>query len=91
VVEPGRPAAYASAAGLVAPATVLTFRSEAPELDVLLRSGLPFFATTWGQDTVGMIVDLFDPDELRELLTDSYCVLAPKKLASTVERPEPSL
>lgn len=87
VVEPGRPEAYAKAARLSAPATVLTFRSEAPELDVLLRSGPPFFRTPWGEDTVGMIIDEFDRDEVRELLTDSYCLLAPKKLAAAVDRP----
>ncbi|OZC53790.1 hypothetical protein CH267_16475 [Rhodococcus sp. 06-621-2] len=87
VVEPGRPASYADAAGLAEPATVLTFRSEAPELDVLLRSGPPFFATPWGQDTVGMLVDDADEDELSELLTDSYCLLAPRKLAESVDRP----
>jgi hypothetical protein len=28
-----------------------------------------------------------DWDEMAELLTDSYCVLAPKKLAALVRRP----
>lgn len=89
VVEPGRPAAFAEAAGVTAPATVLTFRSEAPELEVLLRSGPPFFAAPWGEDTVGMLVDGADHHELEELLTDSYCVLAPRKLAESVDRPSP--
>jgi hypothetical protein len=30
-----------------------------------------------------------DWDELAELLTDSYCVLAPQKLVARVDRPTP--
>nr|WP_296766199.1 MmcQ/YjbR family DNA-binding protein [Rhodococcus sp. (in: high G+C Gram-positive bacteria)] len=87
VVEPGRPEAYSRAASVDRPTTVLTFRSEPPELEVLVRSGHPFFVTPWGQDSVGMIIDEFDPEELRELLTESYCLSAPKKLAESIIRP----
>ncbi|GAB3417409.1 MmcQ/YjbR family DNA-binding protein [Flindersiella endophytica] len=67
---------------------VLTFRSEDPERDVLLRSGLPFFPMDWGPTVIGMLLD-DAPDwrEIEELLTESYCLRAPKKLIALVDRP----
>ena len=71
------------------PLTVMTFRSSPPELDVLRASGHPFFRPGWGTNVVGMVLDgTTDPGEVGELLTESYCLLAPKKLAARVERPE---
>jgi predicted DNA-binding protein (MmcQ/YjbR family) len=70
------------------PATVMTFRSSPPELDVLRSSGHPFFRPGWGTNTVGMVLgDDADWDEVAELVTESYCILAPKMLAQQVERP----
>lgn len=70
------------------PVTVLVFRSSGPELDALRRTGLPFFRPAWGKDAVGMVVDPHVSwNEVAELVTDSYCTLAPKKLAALVERP----
>jgi hypothetical protein len=69
---------------------VMTFRSSGAELDVLRRAGHPFFRPGWGTNVVGMALD---PDvdwaEVAELLTESYCVLAPKKLVALVDRPAP--
>ena len=71
------------------PTTILTFRSSGPELDALWAAGHPFFRTGWGTNVVGMVIDAAtDWDEVAELMTESYCVLAPKKLATLVERPE---
>lgn len=68
--------------------TVITFRSEPPELDILRQSGHPFFQAGWGTNVVGMVLDDDTQwDEVRELLTDSFCILAPKKLAALVDRP----
>jgi predicted DNA-binding protein (MmcQ/YjbR family) len=87
-VEAGRPGGYARAAGSSGPVTVVTFRSSGPELDALRNSGHPFFGTNWRADEVGMVLDDdVDWDEVAELLTDSYCLLAPKKLAALVDRP----
>jgi hypothetical protein len=70
------------------PTTVMTFRSAGEELAVLHRSGHPFFRPGWGSDVVGMVLDAAtDWAEVTELVTDSYCVLAPKKLAAQVDRP----
>lgn len=67
------------------PVTIVTFRSSGPELEVLKRSGHPFFSPGWGTNVVGMVLDdRTDWSEVGELLTDSYCVLAPKKLAALV-------
>lgn len=70
--------------------TVVTFRSAEPELGVLCNAGHPFFRAGWGSDVVGMVIDdAVDWDEAAELLTESFCILAPKKLAATVPRPDP--
>ncbi len=74
-----------SAAG---PVTTMTFRSSGPELDALTHAGHPFYRPGWGSDVVGMIIDDgVDWDEVTELVTESYCLLAPKKLAALVDRP----
>ena len=69
------------------PNVVLSFRSEGEELEVLTRTGPPFFVL-WGENGLGLVIDDdTDWDEVRELVTDSFCVMAPKKLASRVQRP----
>lgn len=70
------------------PVTVLTFRSSGPELDALRSAGHPFFRPVWGRDAVGMVLDAgVDWDHVAELVTDSYCVVAPKKLVASLHRP----
>jgi hypothetical protein len=67
---------------------VLSFRSAGEELEVLRHAGHPFFVLGWGRDAIGMVIDdETDWDEVRELVTESFCVLAPKKLTAIVERP----
>jgi len=85
------PPAYARDAPFVGVATVLTFRSTGQELDALVNAGLPFYKPRWHPEVVGMIVeDDVDWAEVDELLTESYCVLAPKKLSARVRRPDPA-
>jgi YjbR len=72
------------------PETVLTFRSAGEELTALRRSGPPFFATSWGTDQVGMVLDAAtDWDDVAELVSESYCLLAPRKLVRLLDRPAP--
>lgn len=72
------------------PLVVLAFRSAGEELEVLRHAGHPFFVLGWGRDAMGMVLDEdTDWDEVRELVTESYCVMAPKKLAALVDRPTP--
>ena len=67
--------------------TIMIFRSSGPELDVLQHTGHPFFRA-WAS-TVGMVIeDATDWDEVAELVTESFCLMAPKKLVSQVDRPE---
>ena len=88
LVDSGWPPAYARAAATNGPATVVTFRSSGPELDALRGSGHPFFAPVWRADEVGMVLDAaLDWQEVAELVTDSYCVVAPKALLRLVNRP----
>jgi hypothetical protein len=88
MVDSGWPPGYARAAGSDGPIPVLTFRSSGPELAALSRAPHPFFKPVWFPDIVGMMLDAGVAwDEVAELLTESYCVLAPKKLVELVDRP----
>lgn len=87
-IESGWPPAYARAAGSEGPITVMTFRSSGPELEALKNMGRPFFSPRWGPDVVGMVIDdAVDWDDVTELVTESYCVMAPKRLVELVDRP----
>jgi predicted DNA-binding protein (MmcQ/YjbR family) len=82
------PPAETREAPLVEDAVVLTFRSDGQELDALANAGPPFYKPSWNRQVIGMIVESdVDWDEVAELLTESYCLLAPKKLAALVARP----
>lgn len=80
-IEDGWPPAYAEAAGISGPATVLTFRSplsksEAPEL-----WRRPFFKPVWFEDIFALALDdATDWERVQTLLRGSYAALAPKKL-----------
>ena len=87
-IDAGWPPAYARAVGCDGPVTVLTFRSPPEELDALSHAGHPFFRPVWFPDIVGMILDDgVDWGEVGELLIESYCVVAPKKLVGLLDRP----
>ena len=50
--------------------------------------GRPYFKAGWGVNVVGVFLDDgTDWSELGELLTDSYCIQAPARLAGLVQRP----
>ena len=71
--------------------TMLAFRSPDEERDALVASGHPFFLLGWGRNAVGMVLDDgTDWDEVREIVTESYCLLAPQKLVALVDRPGPA-
>jgi hypothetical protein len=66
----------------------ITFRAEADEVMAFQHLGAPYFKAGWGDNVVGMLLDGdTDWSELAELLTDSYCLQAPERLASLVPRP----
>jgi hypothetical protein len=87
-ITDGWPPVYCRAAGTAGPASVLTFQSSGDELHALGNVGHPFFRPPWRPGIVGMFVDdSTDWDEVGELLTESFCLLAPKRLVERVERP----
>jgi hypothetical protein len=87
-VDPDDRRIFARAAGVDGPMVVLTFRAAGDEIGGLVASGPPFYKPGWGTDVVGLVLgDDSDWQEIAELLTDSYCVLAPKRLAAQVDVP----
>ena len=89
-VEDGWPPAFARIAETDGPCTVLIFRSEGEELEVLQQAGPPYLDAGWGRDAVGLFIDDgTDWEEVAELLVESYCVMAPPTLAALVDRPPP--
>jgi hypothetical protein len=88
VVDAGWPPAYARAAGSDGPLTVLTFESAGAELDALSSAGPPFFRPRWRATVLGMALGAgVDWDEVAELVTESYRLLAPKKLGRLLDPP----
>jgi hypothetical protein len=66
----------------------ITFRGEPDEVAAFQHLGDPYFKASWGGNVIGLVLDDdTDWDELAELLTDSYCLQAPQRLASLVDRP----
>ena len=87
-VDEWSPPSIAKIARAIGPGTMLVFRSAGPELVALRNAGPPFFYAGWGRDVIAMIINqLTDWAEVSELLTESYCRMAPKKLQAQVDRP----
>jgi Ser/Thr protein kinase RdoA (MazF antagonist) len=68
------------------PVPLLVLRAGPEEREALLSAGRPFFAPRAGRDRVGVLLtDDTDWSEIRELVTDSYRILAPKKLGALLD------
>jgi len=68
------------------PVSLLVLRADPDERDALLSIGHPFFAARAGRDRIGVrLSDDTDWEEIRELVTDSYRRLAPKKLSALLD------
>jgi hypothetical protein len=68
----------------------IVFRAEPAEVMAFEHLGPPYFRAGWGGNVVGLLLDeRTDWEELAELLTDSYCLQAPRSLAEQVLRPRP--
>ena len=66
--------------------TMLVLRAAPDEREALLSIGAPFFAPRAGRDRIGVLLtDDTDWEEIRELVTESYRVLAPKKLTALLD------
>ena len=68
------------------PVPLLVLRVDPADREVLLSVGHPFFAARAGRDRIGVLLtDDTDWEEIRELVTESYRVLAPKKLTALLD------
>jgi hypothetical protein len=73
------------------PVTVMWFHAEPEELDALLAIGDPF-SPGWDDGLVTMVLrddGSTDWGEVKEHLTESYCLLAPKKLIALLGAARP--
>ncbi len=87
MVVGGWPPVYARAIGNDGPACVLTFRSAGDDLEALTAIGDPFFRPVWGTRWTPHVMGTTitadtDWDEIAELITESFRLLAPKRLAA---------
>jgi hypothetical protein len=68
------------------PVPLLVLRAGPGEREALLSMGHPFFAPRAGRDRIGVLLTGdTDLEEIRELVTDSYRILAPKKLTALLD------
>lgn len=92
-IEDGWPPAYARAAGSDGPLTVLTVRASGMLFETLRTTGGPYFAPVWGTrwepKVIGRkLTGRFDRDEIAVIITESYRLVAPRKLAAQVPATE---
>ena len=67
---------------------VLVIRASDDDRLMYLAMGRPFFEIPKNKWKIGFVVnEKTDWDEVRELITDSYCLVAPKKLINLLELP----
>ena len=65
---------------------LLVLRADPDERDALLAMGHPFFIPRAGRGRIGVwLTDDTDWEEIRELVTESYRRLAPKKLVAVLD------
>ena len=68
------------------PVPLLVLRAGSDERAALLSIGHPFFASRTGRDRIVIVLsDDTDWEEIRELVTESYRILAPKKLTALLD------
>jgi hypothetical protein len=68
------------------PVPLLVLRAGQQDRAALLSSGHPFFVPRAGRDRVGVLLtEDTDWAEIGELVTESYRVLAPKKLIALLD------
>jgi hypothetical protein len=69
-----------------APKSMIVLRSDPDEGQALLSLGEPYFTTRAGGDRIGIhLTKDTDWEEIREVVTDSYRRLAPKKLVALLD------
>jgi YjbR len=64
----------------------LVVRADPADREALLSVGHPFYSSRGGHDRVrALLTEDTDWDEIRELVTESYRILAPKKLSALLD------
>jgi hypothetical protein len=67
---------------------ILVLRSTDDDREMYLATGDPFFEIPRNDKRIGFALGATtDWDEVRELVTDSYCMIAPKKLIALLDLP----
>ncbi len=65
---------------------LLVLRADAEEREALLSMGHPFFVPRASRNRIGVfLTEGTDWEEIRELVTESYRVIAPKKLSALLD------
>jgi predicted DNA-binding protein (MmcQ/YjbR family) len=68
------------------PVPLLVLRADPDERKALVSMGYPFYASRTGRDRLVVVLgDKADWEEIRELVTESYRILAPKKLTALLD------
>ncbi len=68
---------------------LLVLRADPDDREALVSIGRPYFAGRAGRDRLGVLLtDDTDWDEIRELVTESYRLIAPKKLSALLTPPD---
>jgi hypothetical protein len=69
------------------PDTILVLRADPDERAALLSAGHPYYSSRAGDDRVVVVINAkTDWHEIAELVTESYRMLAPKKLIAVLEQ-----
>ena len=86
VAQTGFESSFRNITGVADPTTILTFHASGDELLALTHSGMPFYKPPWSPTIVGMVIDEgTDWGEVADLVTESYRVCAPHKLARQLD------
>ena len=86
VAQTGFESSFRDITGVADPTTILTFHASGDELLALTHSGMPFYKAPWSPTIVGMVIDEgTDWGEVADLVTESYRVCAPHKLARQLD------
>jgi hypothetical protein len=86
VAQAGFESSFRDITGIADTTTVLTFHATGDELLALVHAGMPFYKPPWSPTIVGIVID-DDTDwaEVADLVTESYRVCAPQKLARLLD------
>lgn len=66
----------------------IVLRGSSPDVAAFEHLGEPYFRAGWGANVIGLTVDAdTDWGEVAELLLESYCIQAPKRLVDLLGLP----